>query len=542
MFHWWWYEYKSAIGIMKWDLSKYDPTKDHTKQDVIENIATMIHPKGSVKRTIILKLSQNGSERRIVTNLSDTHISLIDLDDLSNPKMLSTFEIAPYIRSIYRFGDYVVEQVNLGENYDQYNEFRVKKLGTDDINDAAILSRFVIGQIRQVMRAGNYLLFFRYKFQTHTSEGKKYIDYDYQKSEMLIIDLSDPTKPKIRGTLEVPFPFIPYYRFFCGIHPVMDIEFSGGRRFYPGYNQNHTRWIMTADSIISLINEYDSNANQYTYKLLFIDFSNPDKPSYKTEALTTKADYLNLVSLDDKTFYLTLRKEQKQYKHAEQSFTAYRYFTQPWYKQGNVWKANNEINIPGNLLRVFRDGQKINFLTNDYGYIRHPHPTDHYDRYQYVFRLYLLEQDGSIARLRDYKTFLSWSLRNMLLDGNRLYMLAARDWFYTEMNPKAADNQSDHLMIYDLSNSTFKQLLSSNTLTYNLQLMGIHSQRLFLNLQGDGVLVVDVSNPAQPAGLHFERTLGWLTHIEFAGDIALLAAGHFGIYQLNLLQTTIPSL
>lgn len=124
---WWWYEYKSAIGIMKWDLSKYDDTKDHTQQNVMENVGTMIHPKGSVKRTIILELGDTNTKKRVVANLSDTHISLVDLNDLSKPEILSTLEIAPYIRSVYRFGDYIVERVNLGEYYDQYNEFRVKK-------------------------------------------------------------------------------------------------------------------------------------------------------------------------------------------------------------------------------------------------------------------------------------------------------------------------------------------------------------------------------------------------------------------------------
>ncbi len=56
-------------------------------------------------------------------------------------------------------------------------------------------------------------------------------------------------------------------------------------------------------------------------------------------------------------------------------------------------------------------------------------------------------------------------------------------------------------------------------------------------------MVVDVSDPAHPFGQQFMRTLGYTTHIEFADNTAYLAAGYFGIYQMDLGGTpVIPSL
>ena len=539
-FRWWWYEYKSAIGIMKWDLSKYDDTKDHTQQNVLENLGTMIHPKGSVKRTIIFNLTQADQKtNRVVANLSDTHMSLVDLNDIKNPSMLSSLEIAPYVRSIYRFGNYVVEQLNLtSSNNAQYNEFRVKKLNSGDINDTKAVANFFVGQIRTVMRTSKYLLLFRYKMTMRKSGTREYVDYDYNTSQLLIIDMSAPEKPKVRGSIDIPFNFIPYYRFFCGTSPAMDLGYYGYHNYYGG-SQN-TRWVLNDNGIAALISGYNRNTRKNETKMLFVDLSNPDKPTYSTQQLPSNQQFFQLVKLDDKAFYLTHRKAVRTIRSGNYAFTVYKYFAQPWYRQGESWKAGKSINVPGYLQRAFRDGNKVKLLTRDFGYIRHK--TNNYYRYQNVFRFYLLEQGSNKATLQDFKSFNGWNLRSMLLDGSRLYLVGQRDWYYMQNNKDDKYAQSDNLFAFDLSGDRFKELVSANTRTYNVQLMGVHQQRLFLNLQGDGVLVIDMRDTKNPKGLHFERTLGWLTHIEFSGDKALLAAGHFGVYEVDLTKVTIPAL
>jgi hypothetical protein len=79
------------------------------------------------------------------------------------------------------------------------------------------------------------------------------------------------------------------------------------------------------------------------------------------------------------------------------------------------------------------------------------------------------------------------------------------------------------------------------TLTYdqpteltNLDLMGAQQDKLFVNLQGDGILVVDVTSAAAPKGLSFYRTLGWASGIEFAGTSAYVPADYYGTYRLDL--------
>ncbi|HEX7596898.1 MAG TPA: hypothetical protein VF518_01720, partial [Polyangia bacterium] len=55
-------------------------------------------------------------------------------------------------------------------------------------------------------------------------------------------------------------------------------------------------------------------------------------------------------------------------------------------------------------------------------------------------------------------------------------------------------------------------------------------------LQGDGIVVVDVSKPSAPIGVSFMRTLGYATHLESFGNDVYVASGYFGLDHLNLLD------
>lgn len=545
---WWYYEYKSAIGIMKWDLSKYDDTKDETQQNVLENVATMQHPKGAVKRTIVTNLPQGNGQKRVVINLSDTHMSLVDLDNLQKPEIISTYEIAPYVRSVYRFGNYLLEQVGMGTGgyYDDFNQFRVKAIGKTNPNDAKILADFKVGRIQKVVRWNNLLLLFRYHFDVAKSLQYKRAYYDHSKSDLLIVDMSNPLKPREAGSVTLPYAFIPHYFFFCGTGFYYDF----------GYYYSNNSFVKTDTGLTSLYSSYANNSQ--TTKLFFLDLSDADNPSYKEKVLstynynqknnTTSRQFFQLVRLDGKRFYLSNRTYKRTYQSNGNSFTSYKFYAQPWSLKGKNWSAGSHINVPGRLVKAFRNGNKVSLLTQDTAYIRHPYQQYNSYRYQNVTRLYLLEEDGNLARLKDFHVFKSWYLRNLLIDGDKLYMTARRDWYYLEIQRNKAGqttselDNGDHLLIFNLKNNVFKQEFAKPTRTYNMQLMGIQKGRLFINLPGEGLLVTDVKNTTTPKGLHFERTLGWSSHVEFDGDYALIAAGHFGIYHVDLTQTTIPAL
>ena len=534
---WWWYDYKSAIGIMKWDLSKYDDTKSEKEQNVIENIATIIHPKGSVKRTIITSLNN----KRSVINLSDTHLSLVDLQDLRQPQLLSTYEIAPYIRTVYRFGDYLVEQVNVGRYYSDYNEFRVKKIGSGNINDAPILATIKSGRIQNVIRWGKYLVLFSRPIDTTKTNRGRYPIYDYKKSIIRIYDFSNPAKPVARGSLILPASLYPNYYFYCG---GFGMTVDCGYPYY--YYGNSSRWITTAQGIAFMTWKYDYNTKTAQTGLYFLNFTNPNKISYKYHTISNANHYLNIIRLDSKQFFLMTRKILKKGKYDNgRPYTTYIYYAEPWILGNNGWKAGTPINIPGQLMKAFRSGKTIKFLTRDYQYIRRNIPNSSgktYTQYQIVSRLFLLEQTStSTATLRASKILTSWHLQQLIINNGRLYIKSTRDWYWMRRQQLNWNDYSDYLMIFDLSKNTFSELFSKALRTYNVQLIGIQNKRLFIRLPSEGILVADVTNGKTPKALHFERTLGWASNIEFSKDKAYIAAGYFGIYQLDLNNITIPS-
>jgi hypothetical protein len=101
-----------------------------------------------VTRSIVFT-HQGATPRRMMINLSDTHVSIANLVDMENPVQEAEIEIAPYYNQIYRFGEYLVEQVQgKPESWGSPNQnlmtFRVKKAG-GSLEEAPVLARFEMG-------------------------------------------------------------------------------------------------------------------------------------------------------------------------------------------------------------------------------------------------------------------------------------------------------------------------------------------------------------------------------------------------------------
>ena len=73
-----------------------------------------------------------------------------------------------------------------------------------------------------------------------------------------------------------------------------------------------------------------------------------------------------------------------------------------------------------------------------------------------------------------------------------------------------------------------------------MRIMATKGNRAFVNLQGDGIVVIDLAKPAAPIGTNFLRTLGYATHLESIGDDVFVASGYFGLE--HLATTDAPNL
>jgi hypothetical protein len=199
------------------------------------------------------------------------------------------------------------------------------------------------------------------------------------------------------------------------------------------------------------------------------------------------------------------------------------------------------------------------FLTRDdvYG----ARQVDNYWQYYDTVALNLLRQVtvlGKLAAQRlDVRTFAEASPRSIVYDGDRIYMTIGNYPYYwgyygggvdiavpvgaggvasagTADTGATAEDTSDRLAVLDLSQGLLTMSYDLPTGLASLDLMGIEQNKLFVNLQGDGILVVDVTSATDPKAVSFYRTLGWASGIEFAGTSAYVPAYYYGTYRIDL--------
>jgi hypothetical protein len=575
--NWYWYRYETAVGIMSWDISLYDDTLPAEQQNVISTHGHFVHPNGQVDRSVIF--TQGAAKQREMLNISDTYLSLANIQDLDNPTLDAVVEVTAGDQAVYRFGDYVVEQVALPSNnyYSQTGyEFRVKQSGRD-LDQTPVVTSFTVGQVQQVIRHGNLLVLFL-AMQDPTTGSYT--------SEALVYDFTVPTAPKAAGTVVLPAdvsPYYSFYRYYCG-----DVGYYGG--YYFGYGQSLASidegiafLIQGGNSVPKTVKADAGTTTEYdwvyTQNLAFLDLRDPTKPAVSEMALTlpnSAPDTINSASLVSDSmapsgFYISYRVSMSSSVDPQTQATLYRYanYAQRWERSNGAWLTEAAINIPGSLTRTWgaTNGERL-LLTRDDVYSSKQ--VDTYWQWVDTVSLNLLrvvEVNGKTGAERlDSRSFSDVSPRSMVYDGDQIYMTVSNAPYYygyymtgvsgpvgvaTSGSGSSgaggasgsgsgsgttgpAPDLSDHLAIIDMSQGKLTPTYDQPTGLYNLDLMGVQQQKLFVNLQGDGILVVDVTSSSAPKGVSFYRTLGWASGIEFAGSSAYVPADYYGIYHIDM--------
>jgi hypothetical protein len=535
---WWWYRYQTAVGLMSWDLTRYDDTKSERDQTVIQNFGTFVHPEGEVRRSIVFTHQATG--QRMMINLSDTHVSVANLQNLAAPKLESIIPVAPYYNQLYRFGDYVVEEVqtrsSFGNPSDGLSEFRVKRAG-GDLDGVTPVATFAVGQVQSVVKHKDQLVLFRMT-QNAKVQGGVYVP---PTTVALVYDLSDPTHPVRGGEATLPQQVMPYYRFWCG---------WGGYWGSFWFDDSSSTWVDTDGAIVFITQDWSTK--DPTVQLVSLDLRNPRAPKVGQTPVSLGAGFelhgLVADPVDPRGFYLSYRLRTGETRVGDATFTRYRSYGQRWQPQGDGWTSQATFSLPGRLARTFTSQGRRLFLAQDYTYRQVTSNGSTY--WTPDLRLHLLGEltvaGNAVAELLDTHRFTGIYPGGLVLDGDRLFVSASPQTFYGvgDVAPPGVggapavraqtETPTDRLQIFDLSQHTLRSVYDQPTGSYGLQLMGTYQGRLFVNLQGDGVLVVDVDNPAKPRGLRFLRTLGYASHIEFAGNDGYVASGYFGVYHLDL--------
>jgi hypothetical protein len=527
----WWYHWKTAVGILTWDLSRYDDSKPPEQQTVVQNFGTFVHPEGEVRRSVLFR--HPSTNERTMINISDTHLSVAGIADLANPRLQSVVEVAPPTNEIYAFGAHVVERIDQGGYWSPNGvaEFRVKAAG-GPIDDKAPVAKFQIGQAGAVYRYKQSLVVMR---QLLDSTGVA-----PSTTEAVVVDLADPARPRIASKLAVPFQSHRYYGFYCGL------DFWGGYWFGGG-----AQTVTTADGLVEVGYRSSGENGSYTWHqaLAFLDLRDINEPKVSEVALPKQGDSYGWYSLvadpaRPSGFYLARRDHLGEVTMGTSTFSRFKYFAQRYETGTGALVAGENINLPGPLARTWiDDGDTRWFMTSDHTYriLEYPDRSEwHGDT-----RLNLLKQRSNVAELTATRTFEDMNLSSFVIDGGRMYVSGQNLyywWSYPERmaaNPPTWESTSDRLMIFDVTAGRLASLYDQPTRTYGVQLMGMHQGRLFVSLPGDGVLAASVADAARPQGLKFLRTLGWGSGIEFSGNDAYVASGSFGVFHMDLARPSV---
>ncbi len=548
---WWWYRQETAVGLLTWDLRKYDPARPAAEQQVIESFGSFVHPHGEVRRSILFRHQGAGASaaRRMMINLSDTHASVVDLEDLRSPQLQSTIELAPYYNQVYRFGDHLVEQVQSRPGQTWWTptfelaEFRVRKAG-GDLESTPVLAKFEAAQVQRVFKHGENLVVFRQREGTGLTGQTGTIDVQ-------VFDLRDPTHPRQAGRVEFPsHAFNHYYPYWCGMG-----AYWGGYWF----GQQST-FALTDQGIAFYLNEWDHVAQQPRHALAFLDLRDPDAPKVSRQNLDNGESWgaYGMVAdpVEPRGFYVSHRKQVGTVVREGYSYDQFRYYAQRWEPMGDRWSSTREINIPGHLVRTWKaaDGTRM-FLSQDqrYRWVAAPPPNQGTDL-KVDFRLSLMRQialagSGDVAaEFLDGRVMDDLHLSALMLAGDNQDKLVVGaqpqiSW-YSYSDPKTRtltwEQRSDRLLVFDLSASKLDLVHDRPTRMYGLSLMGTHKGKLFLNVSaasgfnnggwswvsgtGDGILVVDLRR--RPAPRRRGSCAPWATPPTSSSPGSSRAGGH----------------
>jgi hypothetical protein len=562
--NWWWYHYETAVGVMTWNLDDYAAGVTGAEKNVLQNYGTVIHPEGQVRRSIVFSHASSG--RRMMINLSDTHLSMVDMTDLLKPKLDSIVELAPHYSQIFAFGAYVVEHIqdspDYGWNGQGVSEFRVKPATGGDVEATAAIATFRIGQVNQVLKHENSLLLFRFVQGEKIGATGQYVP---PTQEVVVMDMTDPAKPKLAGSTPMPSNVYPYYQYWCGGY--------GGYWF-----DNQNNWVSTTSGIVMLSQDWEQATQKPRWLLNFLDLRTPGAPKMQQTLITGPGydEFVGLVrdDVDRSGFYLAYRDNIGVLTKAGQGFTSYKYYAQRFGVTAAGFVGGETVNLPGRLVRTW-SGAGVNrlFLTQDHfnKQVATPDGKEMYWRNDFQLNLLQASRAGGrpVASLLDSFRFEDQYLSDLIPMGDKLFVNVGRTgnyWGYgrgglddgiavggiapgvaafgqtVDAPADAWQDYSDHVMVFDLSKGKLSRTFDRATATVGVRFMGINRNHLFLNLPGDGILALDISNPDAPSGRQFLRTLGYASYIEFAGNTAYIASGNFGIQTMTLVGPKVLSI
>lgn len=522
----------------------------------------------------------------VTANLSVESLSLFDARNPDAPIETGRVELAPNYSDVHDFGAFLVRihdtrgvyggwWSNLGEPPPAYAEIIAK---TSDPDAAPMLSKVVIPAGARTHRVGSLLV--------ATSTRSDYWNYPAPKhdSTITVYELADPANPRLVSSLKTDrllpaygygwggfqgygcgMMYGSYYDDFSrvlpnalvlgrnlpqqesiGVHEICsrylgeykdcvyrgtdDCEWSEGQQICQrkldeevascqgGFVHckrvagvtNCTPLEMAAESL----REYCSTTELYRYwqsmELDVLDLRNPQAPTLTPVSFAKDEQALGLVAAGQKLYFTFKRPHVV--ANDPRAFAKY-YFREIGLNNPSTPEVGEPVNVPGQLLAV--DGARL--FTRDLRWGNELSET----------WLHALERVSNGARILASQRFEGREVHSVLLDGTARVLVSHRGLWQRPLQ-YGQPRDADVLTIYDAG---LEKIGETEVDSFSELTQAVDGRVLFK--VPSGLMVVNAQNPAAPYAQAYFPYSGYVRQVSYDGQNILLAAGPYGLFQLD---------
>ncbi|MBU52523.1 MAG: hypothetical protein CL920_27830 [Deltaproteobacteria bacterium] len=487
------YGWRSAIGVLSWDLARYKPEVAADQQNVLREIGTFTHKQGMVKRTIISNIRTRQGRRRVALNLSSNHMSIVDLQKPSNPSVLSSVALAPKVVGVYRFGRFLVEHRQDGAGAKQTNTFVTYKL-TRNHHKKYLSSRVEVGPVKHIFRVDNALLLFQNPLNERKA-GNKYVLYlDQKRTHIRVLDVKAGRLRK-RAVVKLPYTIYAQKSTYCG-HTRTCVSNAGTTP----YGMFGSSWIVRDGTLILSGTSHIYRQNRVVRSGAVLMFVTPGRrgvPKVEKKMLPYFSA-MRLIPMSKSSFLLARQGNRPSG------------FVQRWMLSAGKWRTAPWQYLQGQWVGKHEENGKTYHLVYHYTYRE-------FQAFEVVNGEIQLEP---VTRLRVNLQY-------------RVSTLMLRQQIY------AVGTYSGMSRVYKITfkDGRFHSHYTRNLVAGNGVLRAIHKGHLLIQYV-HGVMALDVrgSEPAVSKFVRLSRSPYITIDNELVGDSVYIAGGTAGLLKLSLLK------
>ncbi|MBI5494450.1 MAG: beta-propeller domain-containing protein [Deltaproteobacteria bacterium] len=433
-----------------------------------------------------------------VLTLSSEVFQVMDITDRDNPSLRGRLELARNVTDFALIGDGTYNVQLAGDWY--LGDTQLAITPTNDPDTASpVASLHVPAPYGRVFHNGDMV---------YVSSVQQDPNGGNARSVVKTVDLSDPTHPRVRGSVELPTVVYGSYGYWYWGSGDEVIQVDGSLLVFHRYSYRY--WYGDC---------YNCGPSGYTPepdRIYVVDMADPDAPRLASTVELTDIQWAWGLRASGRNVYLS-------------DYTSYERDGYWWARYNllpiSLADANNpvlgdRINIPGYVVGL--EGDKVftveGYYNSDYS--------------QYTSWLHALQIFEGAAYLQSSVQLPGYAY-NVAIEGNGAY---------------TATNNYTQVTVNDMTQYIYRTTLTSIDISDigNIHVAGtadvptdwgylrkVEGGRAFLG-GGAGLFVFDVRNLEAPRFESFFRTWGWVVDIVTHGNKAFLPSGYYGVQVLDL--------